>query len=199
MTKCPNCNNQKFYILSNGYQKCTICSKKFSTKKVAFDRNVFELFMCNKSALEVSKILECSYPIILKRFDVFRIDIAKNQESYYQENFQNFIYYEEYFFKFNNQTNILDFINLVAFSDGNKIFCSILPSLKKYGESDEARLKEFMRWHKIKDNIGGNTQIKEFWGFLEQNIKIYKGTTKDKFYLYLKEMEHKYNILFSLK
>lgn len=190
---CNLCGAKELYILHNGHLKCSSCKKKFSPKKLQFDLSVIEAFCSHKNANEIAKELNCSYINILKRYDAYRIALVDFLEKNYQDNINQFRFYEEYIYRFNRKKSIFDSVNIMVFSDGKAIFCTLLPSFKKFSFISETQLKDFIKWHKIKDKDGHNQKINEFCTFLEEKLKIYNGMSQDKFYLYLKEMEFKFS------
>lgn len=189
---CQKCGYSEFYYLKNGYLKCKKCSAKRSPKKIEFDKKVYlEYFMKNNSALQCAKELNYSYGVILKRFDEYRENIKNSLEDYYMLNQDSFVVYEEFILTRENQANDLGAINIIIFSNQKRIFSSLLPTLKKFEQATPMQINDFIKWHKIK-SPQSDPLIVEFYQFLQQNLKLYRGISYDKLYLYIKEMEYKF-------
>ncbi|AXH14809.1 hypothetical protein [Malaciobacter mytili] len=199
VTNCPYCNSKTLYILKDNYRKCKDCNKKFSLKKLQLDINIIEAFCEDISALQVSNDFQINYRTVSNRYDIFRRLIANYLEDIYHTSIQDSTSYEEFYY-FNEKQlqkrhkSLYDAINIIGFYCNNRVYTLLMPSLPKLPlqEPDE-NFERYLKWHKLQSQNSYTTPLKDFWRFLRENLKKYKGITKDNFFFYLKECEFKYN------
>lgn len=202
---CPYCNHNKTYKLKTNQEKCALCKRKFSVKKLRVEKNIIECFCENISVNQTAKNLKIHYITVQKRYLSYRQYIA----SYLEEQYTQYetTQYDEYVYlpksKKKSKENIFDAKNFLTFCyDQNKVYNLLMPNLDRYKEQfisdnlEEVYFKEFSRFmmfNKIaKINKKDNT-IVEFWNFFENNIIHYKGIDNKNFFYYLKEFEFKFN------
>lgn len=196
--KCKKCNNQSFYTLKNGYIKCKTCAKKYSLEKIQNSRKIIEAFCNNQNALEVSKNLNVNYRTVKNKYDQIRVFISKFLEDEYNKCIKDYSQYEEYYYfktKDKNKKNKLlhDAINIMGFYSNSKVYTILMPKPRSLNFSKDNTFENYLSWNKIHSQDSYKTKLKEFWNFLEKNIKKYKGIKDDYFFYYLKECEFRFN------
>lgn len=195
---CKYCKNNTFYQLKNEYIKCKICAKKYSLKKLKTDENIIIGFWQNKTALELSKELNLNYKTIKTRFDEIRYKLSKFLEEEYFKMPKDYSEYEEFYYfskkqKLLNVKSLYEAVNIIGFYSNEKVYTLLMPNLKHRRESKNEGFEEYLNWHKIYSKESYKTKLYDFWRFLEENLKKYKGVEYDTFFFYLKECEFKFN------
>jgi len=199
ITNCPYCNSRTLYTLKDNYKKCKDCNKKFSLKKIDTDIKIIEGFCNNTPALNLSKHLNVNYRTVSNRYDIFRKLIANYLEELYYISIQDNTSYEEFYY-FNEKQlqkknkSLYEAINIIGFYTNNRVYTLLMPSLPKAPMQDKDEdFERYLKWHKLQSQNSYATPLKEFWEFLKQSLKKYKGVNQDNFFFYLKECEFKYN------
>ncbi len=198
---CPSCSSTKLYTLKNSYIKCPKCKKKYSLKKLLFDKKIIMFFCLNIPAYEASKKLNVNYRSIKNRYDLFRKLLCIYLDDLYTDSKHEKSEYEEFYYfskraKNSKNTFINQAVNIIGFYSNNKIFTLLLPKLTKYENINEAKnYEKYLSWHKINSRTSYKTPLSIFWTFLEGSLKKYKGVKEENFFLYLKEAEFKFNYL----
>lgn len=177
--KCKNCGNKRFYLLKDDYLKCKDCNKKYSKRKLELNLKIIDCFCENLSALDASKKLQLNYRTVKDRYDFYRINITKYLEDKYNSSYSAFKEYEEYRYSYNNK----DFINIMGFVNNDIIYTILLPDYVSFSNKE----------NKIYSEKFYQTKLYDFWKYLDDKLKIYKGISKDRFILYVKEFEFKFN------
>jgi len=196
---CKNCKNQTFYTLADDYIKCKKCAKKYSLKKLKRDQDILDGFCKNITALELSKQLELNYKTIKNRYDEIRAKLPQFLEDEYNSMPKDFSEYEEYYYftkkqKLQNIKSLYEAINIIGFYSNEKVYTLLMPNLKQRRESLNANeYEEYLNWHKIYSKESYKTKLYDFWKFLEENLKKYKGIENEYFFYYLKECEFRFN------
>ncbi len=195
---CKNCKNETFYQLQNEYIKCKVCAKKYSLKKLKTDEDIIIGFWQDKTALELSKELKLNYKTIKNRFDEIRYKLSKFLEESYNSLPKDYSEYEEYYYfsqkqKLQNIKSLYEAINIIGFYSNNLVYTLLMPNLKHRRESKNEGFEEYLNWHKIYSKESYKTKLYDFWKFLEENLKKYKGVEYESFFYYLKECEFKFN------
>ncbi len=193
MNQCSYCNAKHLYKLANGYVKCAKCKRKQSPKRYERIVSLTHAFCLNKNALQTSKDLNLNYITVYKHYQLCRKLITSfldqlNKEQTIQSN-----EYDEYIYMKND--NIYTAQNFLTFVYGHEVYNLMLPSLYKfrtYSKSEE-ELSKFLFLNKIAKIESKNGVISEFWKFLEDFLKKYKGVNSSNFIYYLKEAEFKFN------
>ena len=202
--KCIYCNNKKLYYLKSEQVKCSKCKKKFSLKKVQKDMRLIELFCQSHSANETAQMMNLNYVTTSNRFKLFRVLIAKYLEDNYID--KDVLEYDEYIYlpqsKSKIKENIFDAQNFITFHFEEQVFNLLMPNLNTYkkqfldDEAEKAYFKEFSKYmmlNKISKTQKRENIITKFWIFFEESILKYKGVSNKNFFLYLKEVEFKFN------
>lgn len=196
--KCQNCKNTTFYTLLNDYIKCKTCAKKYSLKKLGRDEQIIIKFCENKNALEVAKELELNYKTIKDRFNLYRKKIAIYLEDEYNNSIKEYNEYEEFYYikereKRKKKKSLGNAINIIGFYSNGRIYTLLMPKIENRGFIIETNFIQYLKWHKIHSKNSHQTKLNEFWKFLEDNLKKYKGVDEENFFYYLKECEFKFN------
>lgn len=196
--KCKNCNNTTFYHLANEYIKCKKCTKKYSLKKLKKEDDILHGFCENLTALELSKELNLNYKTIKNKYDDLRHKISIFLEDTYNNTAKDYSEYEEYYY-FNQKQkskkikSLYEAINIIGFYSNEKIYTLLMPQLKLRKEASNEEFEKYLSWHKIYSKDSYKTKLYDFWKYLEENIKKYKGIEEEYFFFYLKECEFKFN------
>ena len=195
---CLNCNNTTFYTLANDYIKCKSCTKKYSLRKLEKDELIIIKFSENKNALEASRELELNYKTVKDRFDIFRKKIALHLEEEYNSSIKNYNEYEEFYYikereKKKNKKSLSEAINIMGFYSNEKVYTLLMPKVGKRAFDIEDGFIQYLNWNKIHSQNSHQTKLNQFWAFLEENLKKYKGVEENNFFYYLKEVEFKFN------
>lgn len=192
MNNCSSCNNNKFYTLSNGYIKCTKCKRKYSLKKIELNKKIVQCFCKDLNALETSKKLDITYVSISKKFQLYRELVVSYLDDKYNDIKNDPNEFDEYIYIKNS--NIKNAHNILTFNYSSYIYNLMLPTFKKFSYiEDEKQLSKFLQYYKIAKLESKNSLINNFWEFLEEFLKKYKGVDKKNFIFYLKEAEFKFN------
>ena len=196
---CKNCKNQTFYTLADDYKKCKKCAKKYSLKKLKRDEDIINGFLQNITALELSKNLGLNYKTIKNRYDEIRAKIPQLLEDEYNSLPKDYSEYEEYYYftqkqKSKNIKSLYEAINIIGFYSNEKVYTLLMPNLKHRRESlSGSEYEEYLNWHKIYSKESYKTKLYDFWKYLEENLKKYKGIEEAYFFYYLKECEFRFN------
>jgi len=201
---CPYCHHTITYTLKTKQKKCARCLRKFSEKKILFEKNIINLFCENYTINQCVQEKKLNYTTVKNRFDEYRKYIANFLESEYQN--KTVVEYDEYIYleqsKKKVKKNIFDAINFMTFHYENKVYNILMPNLYRYknqflnDEVDESYFKEFSKFmmlNKISKIQKRENIITRFWIFFEKSILKYKGIDKENFFYYLKEIEFKFN------
>ncbi|WP_324170845.1 transposase [Sulfurimonas sp.] len=201
---CIYCDNKKLYHLKSGQVKCSRCKKKFSLNKIKKDLALIEAFCEDLTANETAHRTNLNYVTITNRFKLFRVLIANYLEDKYRD--KNVIEYDEYTYlpqsKKRVKENIFDAHNFITFHFEDQVFNLLMPSLHVYKKqflddaAEEAYFKEFSKYmmlNKISKTQKRENIITKFWLYFEDSILKYKGIENKNFFIYLKEIEFKFN------
>ncbi len=203
---CIYCDNKKLYHLKSGQIKCSRCKKKFSLNKIKKDLALIEAFCEDLTANETVHRTNLNYVTITNRFKLFRVLVANYLEDKYRD--KDVIEYDEYIYlpqsKKRVKENIFDAQNFITFHFENQVFNLLMPSLNVYKKqflddaAEEAYFKEFSKYmmlNKISKTQKRENIITKFWFHFEESILKYKGVSDKNFFLYLKEIEFKFNYI----
>ncbi len=205
LSKCIYCNSL-VYKLSENNIKCSTCKKKYAVKKTNKTLLLLELFLENKSALEVAKLNGFSYASVHSYYTDFRKLCAMICEREYEQIRHKESEYEEYFYleksKRYKKEAVFDAKNFLTFDYEGHIYTILLPNLSKFkvqfieDNLTKNYLDEFKRFKRqtrlIKISSKHNNIVK-FWEYFETFIAHYKGIKKEQFGYFLKECEFKFN------
>ncbi len=193
MDFCIYCNFKHTYTLSNGYIKCAKCKKKYSLQKIKTQKRVIEAFCDGLTARACSLELDLNYITVQKKYYNFREKIIQYLYELNAKRQDLSSEYDEYSYLKSN--NIYDIQSFLTFLYEDKVYNLMLPSLAKfkhYNNSQE-ELHKFLFLNKIAKLQKKESKISEFWNFLEEFLKKYKGINSENFIYYLKEAEFKFN------
>lgn len=193
MDSCLYCHSKQIYRLSNQHIKCGHCKKKYSLKKINTHAKVIQAFCNNTTALQCHKELNLNYVTVQKKYAQLRtyivhfLDIQYNQKKSYSNTYDEYIYLKS--------KNIYEAQNFLTFIYESKIYNLMLPSLYKFKTYHESKdeLSKFLFLNKIAKLQSKTSLINDFWHFLEEFLKKYKGIEAKNFIYYLKEAEFKFN------
>lgn len=195
---CPNCHKKEFYNLANNYVKCKNCAKKLSLNKIQKDFDLIKKFCENKNALETSKELHLNYKTVKDKFDMFRKKIAIYLEDIYNQSIKDNTEYEEFYYlkekeKKKRKKSLSEAINIIGFYSNQRVYTLLMPKIGKRAFDAEDGFIQYLNWHKIHSLNSHKTKLNEFYKYVEENLKKYKGVDEDNFFYYLKEYEFKFN------
>jgi hypothetical protein len=167
-------------------------------KKLQKDELIIIKFCENKNALEVSKELSVNYKTVKDRFDIFRRKIALYLENEYNSSIKDYNEYEEFYYikereKKKKKKSLNEAINIMGFYSNEKVYTLLMPKVGKRAFDIEDGFIQYLNWNKIHSLNSHQTKLNEFWKFLEDNLKKYKGVEEDNFFYYLKECEFRFN------
>jgi len=201
---CPYCHHTIIYTLKTKQKKCAKCLRKFSEKKILFEKKIITLFCENYTINRCVKEKQLNYITVKKRFDDYRKYITTFVEEEYKK--KDVLEYDEYIYleqsKQKVKENIFDAINFMTFHYEDKVYNILMPNLYRYKNqflndgADESYFKEFSKFmmlNKISKIQKRENIIAHFWIFFEESILKYKGINKENFFYYLKEIEFKFN------
>lgn len=193
MNNCSFCNSKQIYHLKNGYIKCAKCKKKYSLKKLGRDKTVIHAFCSDFTALNTSKKLNLNYVTIQRRYKEFRSLIIEFLDKDHHLKEQSSNEFDEYIYMKNE--NIYLAQNFLTYHYENSVYNLMLPSLYRYRtfNQSEEELSKFLFLNRIAKLESKNSLINEFWSFLEDFLKKFKGVNSANFIYYLKEAEFKFN------
>ena len=196
--KCQNCNNTTYYTLANDYIKCKICAKKYSLKKLQREEQIIIKFCENKNASEASKELLVNYKTVKDRYDLYRKQISIFLENEYNNSIKEYNEYEEFYYikereKKKKKKSLNQAINIMGFYSNEKVYTLLMPKIGNRAFDIDNGFIQYLNWKKIHSQNSHKTKLNEFWFFLENNLKKYKGIEDDNFFFYLKESEFKFN------
>ena len=81
----------------------------------------------------------------------------------------------------------------MGFYSNERVYTLLMPKIGKRAFDIEDGFIQYLNWNKIHSLNSHQTKLNEFWKFLEDNLKKYKGMNEDNFFYYLKESEFKFN------
>jgi transposase len=219
---CPRCNHTHLYRLSDNRVQCAHCRYKYSSQKLRDDVKLLHYFSLEIPANKAAKDLGFSYNKVRNKYMEYRQEIALYLEQQFCR-LSGEIECDESYFGGKRKgvrgrgsqgkikvfgmlerqgkivTTIVDDVtadNLMneikEHSEKGSVFYTdkfkSYKSLKFYGKHltiDHG--KEFTRKRKHINGLEG------FWSFAKERFMKYHGVSKQHFYLYLKEMEFRYN------
>lgn len=193
MNLCPYCDSKQLYVLKNGHIKCSCCKKKYSLKKIQTNQKIIQAFCENATALQCHKKLHLNYVTVQNRYKKIREFIVHYLDEQYKQKKEHSEQYDEYIYL--KSKNIYEAQNFLTFIYENKIYNLMLPSLYKFKTYHESQkeLTKFLFLNKIAKLQSKTSLINDFWLFLEEFLKKYKGVESANFIYYLKEAEFKFN------
>lgn len=193
MNTCSYCNSKQIYILKNGYIKCGACKRKYSLLKLQRDKEIIHAFCSDLNVLTASKELHLNYVTVQRRYKEFRSLITEFLDEDHHIKEQKSNEFDEYIYMKND--NIYMAQNFLTYHYENSIYNLMLPSLYRYRtfSKSEEDLSKFLFLNRISKLESKNSLINDFWDFLENFLKQFKGVNSANFVYYLKEAEFKFN------
>jgi len=201
---CPYCDHKIIYTIKTKQKKCAKCLRKFSEKKILFEKKVIDFFCEEYTVNRCVKEQNLNYITIKNKYENYRKLLANFLEDEYKnkevKEYDEYIYLEQS--KQKVKKNIFDAINFMTFNYEDKVYNLLMPNLHRYKNQflddgvDETYFKEFSKFmmlNKISKIQKKENIIASFWIFFEESILKYKGINKENFFYYLKEIEFKFN------
>lgn len=193
MNHCSFCNSKHIYHLKNGHIKCATCKRKISPIKFQRDKDIIWAFCSGMTILQASKKYNLNYISIQRRYKEFRSLIITylDEEDYLKEMLSS--EFDEYIYMVNKDIYLAQ--NFLTFHYENRVFNRMLPPLSKYKtfDNNKEELSKFLFLNKIAKLKSKHSLINEFWEYLENFMKKYRGIQNTNFIFYLKEAEFKFN------
>ncbi|MDD3343696.1 MAG: hypothetical protein PHR87_08995 [Sulfurospirillaceae bacterium] len=200
---CIYCSSKKLYHVSPTQYRCALCKRTFSIKKQAQNNAILEAFIANESVHACSQALQINYLTVKKAYQKIRLGILDFIEQSYTHQKNAFSQYDEYYFlphtKKGNLDYFFDSIGILGMAYEHKIYTLLLPDqfshLKHLSKDliDMHYYAHYLHNHKMAHFESFNTIIHQFWRFLENFMRHFKGVQKENFIYYLKEAEFKFN------
>lgn len=193
MDYCIYCQSKQLYHLKNSHIKCAKCKRKFSLVKYKRVLSLLKAFCHDYNALQCSKELNVNYITVCKYYQEFRRLIIAHLDEIEQNRQERSTEYDEYIYIKND--NLYSAQNFLTFAHHQKVYNLMLPSLYKFRTFDksEEELSKFLFLNKIAKIESKYGVITEFWNYLENFMKKFKGVDSSNFIYYLKEAEFKFN------
>lgn len=219
---CINCNCTKLYRFKTDRIKCSNCSKRYSLKKLSSDIWCLYYFSIEATANKTSKELKVNYRTVLSRYTSYRQILTNHLEVSFHLLKGEIECDESYFgghrkgHRGRGSTNKIIVLGLLE-RKGN-IYTTILENVKASSLLEQIKSKsdkgsvfytdqfrsykslKFYRKHLTIDHskefVKGRNHInglEGFWSYAKERLLKYHGVSKDNFYLYLKELEFRYN------
>jgi hypothetical protein len=119
-------------------------------------------------------------------------------ENEYNSSIKNYNEYEEFYYikereKKKKKKSLSEAINIMGFYSNEKVYTLLMPKIGKRAFDIEDGFIQYLNWNKIHSLNSHQTKLNEFWKFLEDNLKKYKGIEENNFFFYLKECEFRFN------
>lgn len=220
--QCSKCGNETLYTLKDGRFKCSGCNFKYSPNPIAKDLKLLHYFSLEIPANKAAKDLGWSYRKIRNHYMKYRLEIFDYLVEEYQR-LSGEIECDESYFGGRKKgprsrgsrekvkvfgmlerqgrihTAIVDNVSAetlmneikqhaekgsVFYTDKFKSY----KSLKFYGK--HLTVDHGKEYRNGRCHING---LEGFWSFAKERLLKYHGVSKSYFYLYLKEMEFRYN------
>ena len=194
---CIYCKHPKIYQLQNGYIKCASCKKKYSLKKLERKKQLLHAFFENLTAKQAAQNLKLNYVTVSRYYKAFRVEILSYLDKVYEKRNVQLSEYDEYIYS--NTKDLDKAHNILTFNYDGFIYNLLLPTTRNFDYEDRKALEHFIRQYRMRKLQHSNSMINEFWEFLEESLKPYKGVEHENFILYLKEIEFKFNYRFKNK
>ena len=220
--KCIYCGNYKIYRLANKRVKCGSCGQFYSLSKLRCDLDILHYFALELSANKTADVLGFNYKTVHSRYMFFRRKIAEHLDSDFKKLRGELEVDETYFGgkrKGKRGRGAFNKVVVLGILERNgKVYTAIVPdvsaetlmteirnktekgsvyytdcfksykSLKRYGK--HRRINKEHTYAKGRNHING---IEGFWSFAKERFHKYHGINKNNYYLYLKEMEFRFN------
>ena len=220
--RCPKCSCDQLYQLADGRFKCVQCSSKYSAKKIRDDLKILHYFSLEIPANKAAKDLGFSYPMVRNKYMRYRQEIVEILDQDFQKLSGEIECDESYFGgKKRGPRGRGSRGKMIVFGmleRQNKIFTTIVDNvsaqtlideISKHAEKGSVFYTDTFRSYKSLKQFGHHITVdhgKEFgfkrrhinglegfWSYAKERLLKYHGVSKRHFYLYLKELEFRYN------
>lgn len=203
--KCIYCEYPYTYLLADKQRKCGKCKKKFSPRKIAREKKLFELFYNGINAREASKQSKMHFVTVQKYYERFRKDITFYSNEIYEKNSHRVTGYDEYLYlpkSLRIEENISKLQHFLTLSYDNNVYNIMMPRTRDlHFEEDDIQnnklLLKYLQFNKVAKLSKAQSTITKFWDYFEEFILQYKGVSHEQFVFYLKEAEWRFNTQFS--
>ncbi|MEA1925279.1 MAG: IS1595 family transposase [Candidatus Altiarchaeota archaeon] len=220
--KCIFCGSYGLYRLADKRVKCKSCRRVYSIKRLRRDLDILYHFYLEVSANKAATELDLSYNTVHNRYMFFREKIAEYLDSNFRKLSGELEIDESYFGgkrKGKRGHGALNKVVVFGILERNgKVYTTVVPdvsaetlmaeikaktekgsvfytddfksykSLKHYGK--HSKIKKTKAYAIGRTHING---IEGFWSFAKERFYKYHGIHKANYYLYLKEMEFRFN------
>lgn len=221
-TRCPYCGDTRLYRLADGRHQCRGCRSKYSPRRLDDDLQILHYFSLEIPANKAAKDLGCSYAKVRSRYMQFRQEIVAYLTREFQK-LSGEIECDESYFGGKRKgirgrgsqgkmkvfgmlerqgkifTTVVDNVSAETLmaeikerSEKGSVFYTdrfkSYKSLKFYGK--HLTINHSVEFVKGRRHING---LEGFWSFAKERLLKYHGVSRNHFYLYLKEMEFRYN------
>ena len=220
--ECPICGSEKLYLLSDKRHKCGTCGLKYSPGKLKIDMKVLHYFSLEIPANKAAKDLGLSYKNVRTKYMgyrneinlylvnqfVFNTHISRSDYSHFGGTvIQGKTASEK---NLNKVLALCEKSGIIFTAVADNIDADeLIEEIKKIGDKgyllSADKFKSFKSLkcfsnhlgdcHKVK---GGNrrhnaSHLEGFWSFAKERLLKYHGISRDNFFLYMKEMEFRFN------
>ena len=222
-SKCIKCNNTNLYRLKNNKVKCLKCKSRYGLKKLSKELWCLYFFSLEMTANKTSKELNINYNTVLSKYKYFREKIVQYQWNTFQllkiENDGDDSYFVGYFkyLKCSSKSNEIEVLGLlerkkqIFITMFEKLKASDYPIIIKTTKTGIIRssntypltgyllskffYKDFTINHILEfaDRVKYLNRFERFWSYTKKQLLKYRGISKSNLYLYLKEIEFRYN------
>ena len=219
---CLRCRHQKVYTLSDGRVKCSHCGYKYSIKRIENDLRILHYFSLEIPANKTARDLELSYKKVGGKYMQYRREIVNFLDSEF-EHLSGEIECDESYFggrrKGNRGRGSAGKTKVFGMLERQgKIFTTVVDDVSAkslMGEIKQRAVKgsvfytdkfksykslQFYGKHQMIDHGDRFKQgrnhingLEGFWSYAKERFLKYHGVSKNHFYLYLKEMQFRYN------
>jgi len=220
--ECPRCGSDRLYQLSDQRYKCAFCQFKYSPDRLEQDLKVLHYFSLEIPANKAAKDLGLSYKNVRNKYMQYRHEIVIYLAKQFQKLSGEIECDESYFggkrrgIRGRGSRGKMKVFGMLERQ--GKIFTTVvddvsaqtlLEAIKKHAEkgsvfyTDKFKSYKSLKFYgkhlmvdhgkefgKARRNING---LEGFWSFAKERFLKYHGVSKNHFYLYLKEMEFRYN------
>ena len=222
-SKCIKCNNTKLYRPKNNKIKCPKCKSRYGLKKLSKELWCLYFFSLEMTANKTSKELNINYNTVLSTYTYFREKITRYQLDKFQllkeENDCDDKYFVGYFkyHRCGSSSNNIEVLGLLERKE--QIFITMFEKLPTpfepiffestktgrhrvfdtYTSTHTMLLKIFNKDFTVNhiiefpDRVKYINRFEGFWSFTKKQLLKYRGISKSNLYLYLKEIEFRYN------
>lgn len=220
--ECPKCGGHILYTLSDKRNKCRACGVKYSPGKLKKDLKVLHYFSLEIPANKAAKDLGLSYKNVRGKYMQYRREIASFLISQFdrlteKENYETSFFGGKESSQHGQSPGLKDRVLGLCEKDGlvfttvadNVSAETLIEEIKKYADkgyilsADKFKSYKSLKCYcnhvtaRHRKRFGNNrrhaSHLEGFWSFSKERLLKYHGISRDNFYLYMKEMEFRYN------